>query len=292
MTGLKVLNKIKTYLNGLRTVRDSNKGSLRNTIEELIEERPQDEDSLHLQKKALLTNVLRLQDLTADDVMVPRADIVALEINTPIQEIIKIFIESKHTKVPLYRESLDDVVGFLHISNILRSADNFKNFNTENEMQEVLFIAPSMRIIDLLLQMRSTHAKMAIVVDEYGGVDGLITISDLIDEIIGGLNDIEDHETNAGMSRMSDGSFLVSARMNIEDFEQNFGRILTDEERQEEDIETIGGLVVSIAGRVPTPKEIIMHSSGVEFEILDADLRRVKRLRVYGDNREEPLVND
>jgi CBS domain containing-hemolysin-like protein len=282
MIGLKVLSKIKTYLGGLFAFREASDGSLRNTIEELIEEGPQGEDSLNLQEKALLTNVLRLQDLTADDVMIPRADIVALEINTPVQEIIKNFIESKHTRLPLYREALDDVVGFLHISNVLASAGDFRNFNAEKEMGQVMFIAPSMLILDLLMQMRSTRAQMAIVVDEFGGVDGLITISDLIDEIIGELNAMEGHEGNGGMSRMSDGSFLVSARMDIEAFEQDFGRILTDEERQEEDIETLGGLVVSIAGRVPTRKEIITHSSGVDFEVLDADPRRLKRLRVYG----------
>ncbi|MBL0942214.1 MAG: HlyC/CorC family transporter [Alphaproteobacteria bacterium] len=284
---------MKLYLGGLLAFRETNEGSLRDTIEELIEEGPQDEDSLNLQEKALLTNVLGLQDLTADDVMTPRADIVALEVNTPVQEIIKTFIESKHTKLPIYRESLDDVIGFLHITQVLASAGDFKDFNAAKEMGQVLFIAPSMRILDLLMQMRSTRAQMAIVVDEFGGVDGLITISNLIDEIIGGLNAMDGHEVNGGMSRMSDGSFLVNARIDIEAFEQDFGRILTDEERKEEDIETLGGLVVSIAGRVPTRKEIITHSSGVEFEVLDADPRRVKRLRVYGHEtrrKEQPAV--
>lgn len=288
-----MLNKIKTYIEKVFKFREASDGSLRDTIEELIDEDPQDEASLNLQEKALLTNVLRLQGLTADDVMIPRADIAALEINTPAQEIITCFIESKHSRLLLYRETLDDVVGFLHIRNVLANAENFKNFNAEKELGQVLFVSPSMRILDLLKHMRAIRAQMAIIVDEFGGVDGLITISDLIDEIIGGLND-DGQETQSEMTRMSDGSYLVNARMDIVDFEQAFGRFLTDEEHQEEDIETLGGLVVSIAGHVPARKEIITHSSGVDFEVLDADPRRVKRLRVYrqGSVRKEKLVGE
>jgi len=257
---------------------ESNVNGLRDSIEELIDESPQHEDFLNLQEKALLTNVLRLQDLTADDVMIPRADIVAIDSNTPPSELIKHFIQIKHSRLLLYRETLDDVVGFLHIRSVLAHP---KNLNIEKEIEQVLFISPSMRILDLLKHMQTTHSHMAIVVDEFGGVDGLITMSNLVDEIIKGLNDMEGTENQAEMTRMSDGSYLVNARVNLEDFEQTFGHILTDDERQKEDIDTLAGLVVSIAGHVPKRKEIITHSSGVDFEVLDADPRRIKRLRVY-----------
>ncbi len=277
-----VINKLKPYLaKFISAWRRDNDGSVRETIEELIEEGEEGDFSLVHEEKNLLSNVLKLRDLTADDICIPRADIVAAPIDSSFEELVKIFAKSQFARMPIYREGLDDVVGYLHIRDLLACAPEFKKVDYESLMEDVLFVAPSMRLLDLLLQMRATRVPMAIVVDEFGGVDGLVTAWNIIREIIGDLEaDNGSFAAASHMTRMSDGSVLVNARMDIEDFEKKFGSVLTAAERQEEDIDTVGGLVVSLVGRVPAQKEVISHPSGVDFEVLEADPRRVKRLRV------------
>jgi hemolysin (HlyC) family protein len=259
--------------------------TLRDTIEELIEQEDvgasADGDEL-----ALFRNILNLHGLTVDDVMVPRADVVAVAIDTSLADLVKLMGTTNHSRLPVYRETLDDVVGMVHIKDVLSYWDSKTPFRMADIIRRVLFVAPSMPILELLLQMRAQRIHMAMVVDEFGGIDGLVTIEDLVEEIVGEIEDEHDKETAPAMVTRPDGSLEMDARVEIEAFEERVGQVLTSEERAE-DIDTLGGLVFFLAGRVPGRGEVIRHSTGIEFEILDADPRRIKRLRACNLPQEE-----
>jgi magnesium and cobalt transporter len=252
---------------------------LRDTIEEIIEERETPLAPIGAQERTLIANVFKLRELTAYDVMVPRADIIAVDSEVSFASLMKIANREAHSRLPVYRESLDDVIGMVHVKDLLSYWGREGDFKLENVLRKVLFVAPSMRVLDLLLEMRKTRLHMALVVDEYGGVDGLVTIEDLVEEIVGEIEDEHDVDDRPRLISQPDGSFLADARLAISDFEARVGTVLTPEER-EADIDTLGGLVVAQAGYLPARGEIITHSSGYEFEVLEADPRKLKRLRV------------
>ena len=252
---------------------------LRDTIEEIIEERDVPLAPIGAQERTLIANVFKLRELTAYDVMVPRADIVAVANDVSLAQLMKIANREAHSRLPVYRESLDDVIGMVHVKDLLGYWGREKDFKLEDVLRKVLFVAPSMRVLDLLLEMRKTRLHMALVVDEYGGVDGLVTIEDLVEEIVGEIEDEHDVDEGPRLVAQPDGSFIADARLPIGDFEERVGPVLTPEER-EEDIDTLGGLLVAHAGYLPARGEIITHPSGYEFEVLEADPRRLKRLRV------------
>ena len=268
---------IRQWLRRLFGIRDGAE-TLRDTIEELIENEEISDES-GADELVFLRNILNLRDLTADDVMVPRADIVAVDIDTSLSDLVMLMSDKAHSRVPVYRETLDDAVGMVHIKDMLACWDASAPFELSNIVRRVLFVAPSMPMLELLLQMRANRTHMALVVDEFGGIDGLITIEDLVEEIVGEIEDEHDAEVAPVMSERADGSIEADARVEIEDFEQRIGPVLTAEER-DDDIDTLGGLVFAIAGRVPGRGEVVRHESGIEFEILDADPRRIKRLKV------------
>ncbi len=256
-----------------------NPDSVRETITELIQESPQEgSSSLNIEERTLLSNVLRLRDMSVDDVKIPRADIIAISVDIKFTELIKLISETPFTRLPVYHHTLDDLLGHIHVKDIALHAKN-SDFNIRNIIQQVLFVPPSMRLLDLLLQMRSTQIPMAYVVDEYGGVDGLVTSWDIIREILGDLQDDHTPEISSQITSLDDGTYIIDARLLVEDLEERVGKILTDEERQE-DIETVGGLIMYLAGRVPDRKEVISHSSGIEFEVLEASPRSITRLRL------------
>ncbi len=259
---------------------------LRDTIKEIIgeiEEAIPEEDAavpIGDHERVLLGNILALRHLSADDVMVPRADIISVDIETGLDELIRIMSGAAHSRLPVHRENLDDVLGIVHIKDVLKQPSSDLSFDLALLLRTALFVAPSMRALDLLMEMRLKRVHMALVVDEFGGIDGLITIEDLVEEIVGEIEDEHDVTEGPKLVRRADGSLIADARATIEEFEELVGPILSDEER-EEDLDTLGGLVSDLADRVPTRGELIVHeSSGVSFEILEADPRRVKRLRV------------
>ena len=273
--------------NWLRSVFRPRNGdsALRETIEEIIEEigesEGEEESSTVIgdDERVMLANILKLRHLTAEDVMVPRADIVAVEVNTELSELIEVISREGHSRLPVFRETLDDVVGLVHIKDVLPYAKGQQHFKLTSITRAVLFVAPSMRVLDLLLEMRRTRVHMALVVDEFGGTDGLITTEDLVEEIVGEIEDEHDVTEGPKLIRRPDGSLIADARATVEEFEDLVGPVLTEDER--EDIDTLGGFVFSIAGRVPTRGELIVHrGSGIGFEVMDADPRRVKRLRL------------
>jgi CBS domain containing-hemolysin-like protein len=270
------LHGLLNWWRHLRRGRDG-EGSLREELEELIEEH-EDEEPIDPHERTLLVNILKLHELTAADVMVPRIDIVALEVDTPFAEAAKQMVEHGHSRVPVYRETLDDVIGMVHIKDLLPYAVDGRPVALDHVARKVLFAAPSMPVLDLLLQMRLSRVHMALVVDEFGGIDGLVTIEDVIEEIVGEIEDEHDGADQPKLLERPDGSLLADARTSIDALQLRVPVPLLPPDQEE--VDTLGGLVFALAGRVPARGEVIAHPSGIEFEVLDADPRRVKRLRV------------
>ncbi|HWI29706.1 MAG TPA: hemolysin family protein [Stellaceae bacterium] len=254
--------------------------SLREELEELIEEH-EEEEPIDAHERTLLTNILKLHELNAADIMVPRVDIVAIEIDTPFAEAVKQMVEHGHSRMPLYRETLDDVVGIVHIKDMLPYAADGKAVPLGKISRKVLFVAPSMPVLDLLLQMRLSRVHMALVVDEFGGIDGLATIEDVIEEIVGEIEDEHDDADQPKLIDRPDGTLIADARTKLEALKGRMPATLLPS-AEDEGIESLGGLVTALAGRVPSRGEVVRHPSGVEFEVLDADPRRIKRIRLRG----------
>jgi magnesium and cobalt transporter len=233
------------------------------------------------QERVLIANVLKGHGRNAADVMVPRVDIVALDVDQPFAEVVKCMVEHGHSRVPVYRETLDDVIGFVHVKDVLGPVADRRPARLERLLRKVLFVAPSVPILDLLVQMRQVRTHIAMVIDEFGGIDGLVTIEDLIEEIVGEIEDEHDVHVAPVLIERPDGSIIADARIPIEALEEQHGTRLRLAGEQEA-VDTLGGLVFTLAGRVPKRGEVIAHPDGIEFEVLDADPRRIKRLRVRG----------
>ena len=258
--------------------------NVRETLEELIEDQTGSENVINEQERILLANVLRLRDVTSADVMVPRADIQAVDVRTDLKTLVTIFTESGHSRLPVYRRTLDDVVGMVHHKDLL-SIQN-QNATLSQLLRRVLFVSPSMRALDLLLEMRLKRIHMALVVDEFGGIDGLLTIEDVVEQIVGEINDEHDTDPDPDLKQLESGIIEADGRVMVDRFEAMVGPVLSEEEREE--VDTLGGLVFFVAGRVPARGELITHPAGFEFEIIEADPRRVKRMRVRRLSVAEP----
>ena len=258
--------------------------TLRESIADLMQEAahaphtPNQHTELDRHERALIANILRLRETTADDVMVPRADIVAMRADVTLAEAIEQIRNDGHSRLPIYREQLDEVIGMIHIKDVFAYVGRTEPFSMEKILRKPLMVAPQMPVLDLLLQMRQQRVHMALVVDEYGGIDGLVTIEDLVETITGDIADEHDDVEAPMVTERPDGALDLNARLSVEAFEKHVGSVLTDDER-DADIDTIGGLVFTLAGRVPAKGEVISHSSGFEFRILDVDPRRIRRLR-------------
>ncbi|MCZ6764721.1 MAG: hemolysin family protein, partial [Alphaproteobacteria bacterium] len=257
--------------------------TVREAIEELIDESGDaGAAAIDADERALITNILRLHEATAEDVMVPRAEIIAVESRTSLEELVERMSAEAHSRIPVYRGKLDDVIGFVHIKDVLAALHKKSHRTVADLVRNILFAAPSIQVLDLLLEMRAARVHMAIVVDEYGGVDGLVTIEDLVEEIVGEIEDEHD-EDGPLLAERGDGSILADATVRIEELEELVGPFATAEEREE--IETLGGIVFSAIDRVPRRAEVIAHPSGLEFEVVEADARRIKKLRILRPGR-------
>ena len=265
------------WVRGLVSSRNGD-STARDTLEELIEEREVSEVPIDEDERILLANILELRGRTIRDVMVPLADIVAVSAETPLSDVIDILTRQGHSRLPVYGDSLDDVLGMVHIKDVIAWRGKDQEFSLSKIQRRVLFVSPSMRVLELLLEMRAARSHMALVVDEFGGVDGLVTIEDLVEEIVGEIEDEHDQGDEPRLHENSDGSFSADARVTIKALEEALGSSVMEGEH--EDIDTLGGLVFSLAGRVPIQGELIGHSSGLEFEVLEADPRHIKSLRV------------
>ena len=261
--------------------------SLRDSIAELVQEAadekpaPGELPELDRQERALIANVLRLRATTADDVMVPRADIIAMSVDVTLEQALEQIRAEGHSRLPVYRDGLDEIVGMVHIKDVFAFVGRPEAFLLEAVLRKPLMVAPQVPVLDLLLQMRQARMHLALVVDEYGGIDGLVTIEDLVETITGDISDEHDEVKSPMVIERPDGALDIDARMPVGDFEKRLGAVLSEDER-DADIDTVGGLVFTLAGRVPARGEVISHPSGIEFRVLDADARRIRRLRVRG----------
>ena len=263
------------------------------------------------EERAMLANILRLRDVRVDDIMVPRADIEAVEIDAPLGELLVTFLKSGHSRMPVFRETLDDPVGLVHIKDLmahiagaagapapvnsdgtavsgggeatakldLGSVDLAKTLATAGVVRNILFVPPSMPVATLLANMQAARMQMALVIDEYGGTDGLVSLEDAVEMVVGEIEDEHDDDVGPMIVPDKDGGFLADARADLEEVAQVVGTDFAAGE-EGEDVDTIGGLVFALVGRIPVRGELVSAPGGYEFEILDADPRRIKRLRI------------
>ncbi|MEL7490546.1 MAG: hemolysin family protein [Pseudomonadota bacterium] len=242
-------------------------------------------DQLPRTRREMIERVIAFDEKRVVDVMAPRADIVALDVSTPMQDLIEAFAEAGHSRMPVYRGDLDDPIGMAHIKDVVNLLANPMEAEGDaapilkSILREILYVPPSMRIIDLLLRMQSSRIHMALVIDEFGGTDGLLTIEDLVEQIVGDINDEHDDDQEPMIVVRADGGWEADARVELEEF-ANFTGVNIDRDHDEEEVDTLGGLVFSLAGRVPQRGEVLSHPSGLDFEVKEADARKIRKILV------------
>jgi CBS domain containing-hemolysin-like protein len=282
--------------------------TLRETLESALKTEGQEFSAA---EREMLLRILRFGALSVQDVMIPRADIIAVDENEPIRELLRKFDEAGISRVPLFRETLDEPRGMVHVKDVLHwlmegalgrpgdgrvpsstlrgtatgapdlsRVDLSQSIGSAQLGRPMIYVPPSMPAANLLLRMQATHIHMALVVDEYGGTDGLVTIEDLVEEIVGEIEDEHDEAEAAHIVRDAKPGLITAARTPVRELEEYLGVKLLEPE-EEADIDTVGGLIFSMVGRVPKRGELIPHPAGIEFEVVDADPRRVKKLRVH-----------
>jgi magnesium and cobalt transporter len=271
------------------TGQDAEAAAIRESLEEVIEESDRESPALSAQERVMLGNLLKFGELKLRDIMVPRAEIVAVDETIGLGELLTMFREAQHSRLPTFSETLDDPTGLIHVKDVLGLLETVPggayclspDARITSLRRPILFAPPSMRALDLLLKMQSSHTHLALVIDEYGGTDGLVSIEDIIEEIVGDIAD--EHDEDAALVKPDGEAVIADARMDLDDFKAQTGHDLMLQDGEEEiapDIDSLGGLVVSLLGRVPQRGEIIAHPDGTEFQVLEADSRRVRKLRI------------
>ncbi len=281
--------------------------SLRDEIEGALAQNGREDAELTAQERVMLSNVLSLRTKKVADVMVPRADIVAVSADTTLGKLLEVFRTAGHSRLPVYGETLDDPRGMVHIRDFLDflaaraeasrrrrrkvqgaeasgpdlgAVDLGATLASARVLRPVLYVPASMPAIDLLVRMQASRTHMALVIDEYGGTDGLVSIEDLVEIVVGDIEDEHDEANGPAIVTLADGRLVADARVTLEEASRALGLDLTPV-GEEEDVDTLGGLIVSLAGRVPARGELISGPGGLEFEVLDADPRRLKRVRFH-----------
>ncbi len=254
------------------------------TIEEIMDEREERGDDILVDadELLLLKNLFKLKDIRANEVMIPRIDIVGISATAPLSEVKDIIVRDKFTRLPVYDKTLDNIVGLVHVKDLLCKLFEVGRTVTVQEVMthNVLFVPPSIRILDLLREMQAKRTQIAVVVDEYGGTAGLVTLEDLLEEIVGEIEDEHDAlDTPPVLNQVKENIFEADARVLLKDLEDAAGPFVTAEEREAE-IDTVGGLVFHIAGRLPHKGEIVRHTSGLKFQVIASDVRCIKKVRV------------
>ena len=298
--------KKPTLLSKLKRKLGTKNVDLQKSLEGVIESHTEQTGALTLDgdARSMMRNVIGFADMRVNDLMVPRANIIAVEDTSTMRELLAQFIEANHSRLPVYRESLDDVAGMIHVKDYLRwmtSKGSKKKTKLVPEagvalaakdlastikqhpslLRDVLFVPPSMPAPDLLLKMKASHIHLAIVVDEYGGTDGIVSLEDLVEVIIGDISDEHDTDDEHDMLHMVDEkTYVANAQVEISKLDERLKVDLLPDD-QEDEADTLAGLVFEMAGRVPARGEIIKHPSGLEFEIMDSDARRIKRVRIH-----------
>ena len=263
---LKKDNHIDSELEQFVTKRINSKNKFSNTLDH---------------ENELLKNLAGLRGIKASDVMVPRIDIVSVSLSDNFDDIVKQLVKANHSRIPVIGESVDEIAGILHIKDVLAKMHSKEIPDIKTFLKEPIFVAPSISLLDLLHEMRIKKRHMALVVDEYGGIDGLVTIEDLVEEIVGEIEDEHDESTEIRFEKVSNNVVIVEAKVSLDYFKTklkiNFHELINEE------LDTLGGFIISLAGRVPVVGEVIRDSaSGLEFEILDADPRKILLVKIRG----------
>ena len=266
----------------LKFFSNEDKNNLRESIQGAIEESSKnghDNSNLTNKEKTILENILTINKLKASDIMVPRAEIISASYQSNYDDLILIINKESHSRIPIYRKDLDDVIGMVHIKDLIKfiSSSSKEEFQIKNIMKDILFVPPSMPVLNILLKMQSTKLHMALVIDEHGGTDGLVTIEDLVEEIVGEIQDEHDNEEIIDFKKIDDKTFVADAKMEVNDFIQR-----TKMDFNSDKVDTLGGYVFSLINRVPHKGEIIKtEDKKYAFEIIDADPRKIKVLKIY-----------
>jgi len=246
-------------------------------IEEHAEDQPAANDLSHVERQ-MLTNLLDLSDRRVEDAAVPRADMIAFDVAKPFGALVAAFAEAGHSRLPVFEASLDDVIGMIHVKDVYARLAAGETAEARALIRPVLFVPTAMRVLDLLARMRIERTHMAIVVDEFGGTDGLVTIEDLVEQIVGDIEDEHDDEA-APMLVAVDQGWEADGRVDLAEVEAAVGAPLGGDD-VDEDVDTLGGLIVALADRVPEAGETVEHPAGWRFDVLASDGRRVERARV------------
>ena len=252
--------------------------NLKSELEEIIQEHEEAGDAF-VQDNEILRNVLHFDETKISEVMTPRPDIDSVAIDVTLEDLKKYVAESEHTRIPVYKSNLDEIIGFLHIKDLIKFWVGNGKFNLESLIRELIYVPPTMKVIDLLEKMKAKRTHMAIVVDEYGGTSGLVTIEDLMEELVGEIEDEHDDEEAFTLKKVNGSSYEASARFEIDKLEEELGlEIYANGE--DEDFDTIGGLIFTKMGKIPEVGEKLNHESGLIFEITHADNRKIERVRI------------
>lgn len=272
-----IINKIRSIL------KPSDRENIKDVLEDLIEDNGNGTEKIDDGTKNIFKNVINLHNKCIEDVMIPRADIDAVSIETTLNDLVTFIDKTKHSRIPVFENNLDKVLGMIHIRDLFEKIHqrNTKKKSTKiakKMIRKILFSSPSMKVIDLLLKMRSEQIHMAIVIDEFGGTNGIVTIEDLVEEIVGEIKDEHDFEEVDEIKKISKKSFEISARISLEEFEKRLNVKLNIDERDE--IDTLGGFIFFLLGRIPGRGEVVSYKKNIEFTIIEADTRRIKRILV------------
>ena len=261
--------------------KNTENNNLKQSIETVLDSDLKDTEGISKHERLMLLNILKIDGIRSSDIMIPRADIGAVELNDSFEKVLEVFIKEAHSRVPIYEKNLDNIIGMIHIKDLVNYQNQKKtetNF-LQNLKREILEIPPSMPVLDLLLKMQLTRLHMGIVIDEYGCTDGLVTIEDVIEEITGEIEDEHDEKNLPMLIKSSLNTFEASARIEIDEL-QKVTNVKFLNSYDNDDVDTLGGLIFSITGRVPQRGEIIKHASGTTFEIKDADPMKIKSVKV------------
>lgn len=277
--------------------------TLRQNLEEALSQEDALDAAFSPEERTLIRNILRLRETRVADVMVPRADIAAVDADTTLAELLGLFEDSGHSRMPVYRETLDDAIGMVHIKDLITHITGKARIEPSVEEEDggldvgkvdlditleaaklvraVLFVPPSMPATDLLQKMQATHIQMALVIDEYGGTDGIVSIEDIVETIVGEIDDEHDDEDGPLVKTVQDGVYLADARADLDEVRAAIGPSFSFAD-YDEDVDTLGGLLFAALGRIPVRGEVIVSDDlpGWEIEVLDADPRRIKTVRL------------
>ena len=285
-----LFSKMKSLFGGSPNTSDQLASAIENGETAAVEAMPRG-------RREMIERVIAFDEKRVEDVMAPRADIVAIDIESSMQDIIQSFADAGHSRLPVYRGDLDDPAGMVHIKDVVALiADPPGEPAADGPIlkklrREVLYVPPSMRITDLLLRMQASRIHMALVIDEFGGTDGLVTIEDLVEEIVGDINDEHDEDEAPMVLARQGGGWEADARVELDEFIEATGVYIQQTDDADE-VDTLGGLVFSLAGRVPQRGEVLSHPSGLDFEVTEADARKIRKIRIRRrPSAEAPVAN-